>query len=119
MICPDNTIHRALPAIEARSPLPWLHIAEVVAVEAATRGLRRLGLLGTRWLVESEVYPVKLREHGPLSCCGMKPLQPKTGVDASLPCCHTMCRRTDFSAQNVMCVSSLIRVKKRTMIDGR
>jgi aspartate racemase len=64
LICPDNTIHRALPAIEARSPLPWLHIAEAVAVEAATRGLRRLGLLGTRWLVESEVYPVKLREHG-------------------------------------------------------
>jgi hypothetical protein len=30
-----------------------------------------------------------------------------------------MCRRTDFSAQNLMCVSSLIRVKKRTMIDGR
>ena len=22
LICPDNTIHRALPAIEARSPLP-------------------------------------------------------------------------------------------------
>jgi hypothetical protein len=38
---------------------------------------------------------------------------------ASLPCCHTLCRRTDFSAQNLMCVSSLIRVKKRTMIDGR
>jgi len=43
----------------------------------------------------------------------------KTGVDASLPCCHTMCRRTDFSTQNLMCISSLIRVKKRTMIDGR
>lgn len=64
LICPDNTIHRALPYVEPRSPLPWLHIAEVVAVEAAARGLRRLGLLGTHWLVESEVYPVKLREHG-------------------------------------------------------
>src|SRR4051794_14808362 len=27
LICPDNTIHQALPSIEARSPLPWLHIA--------------------------------------------------------------------------------------------
>ena len=27
LICPDNTIHQALPLIEARSPLPWLHIA--------------------------------------------------------------------------------------------
>src|SRR5512143_1959636 len=38
LICPDNTIHQALPRIEARSPLPWLHIAEVVAGEAAARG---------------------------------------------------------------------------------
>src|SRR5262252_2640836 len=28
LICPDNTIHQALPAIEAYSPRPWLHIAE-------------------------------------------------------------------------------------------
>src|ERR1700746_1108980 len=28
LICPDNTIHQALPSIEERSPLPWLHIAE-------------------------------------------------------------------------------------------
>ena len=35
LICPDNTIHQALPYIAARSPLPWLHIAEVVAAEVA------------------------------------------------------------------------------------
>src|SRR5579863_2745287 len=64
LICPDNTIHQALPLIEARSPRPWLHIAETVAAEAAARGYRRLGLLGTRWLVESEVYPRKLAAHG-------------------------------------------------------
>jgi aspartate racemase len=64
VICPDNTIHQALPLIEPRSPVPWLHIAEVVAREAARRGLRRLGLTGTRWLVESEVYPQKLAARG-------------------------------------------------------
>ena len=44
LICPDNTIHQALPYIEPRSPLRWLHIAEVVAEKAVERGFRRLGL---------------------------------------------------------------------------
>ena len=64
LICPDNTIHQAFAYVEARSPLPWLHIAEVVAAEASRRGYRRLGLTGTRWLVDSEVYPEKLNARG-------------------------------------------------------
>jgi aspartate racemase len=64
LICPDNTIHQALPYVEARSPLPWLHIAEVVAAEAAQRHFQRIALTGTRWLVESEVYPEKLAARG-------------------------------------------------------
>lgn len=64
LICPDNTIHQALWAVTPRSPLPWLHIAEVVAAEAAARGYRRIGLTGTRWLVESAVYPEKLAALG-------------------------------------------------------
>lgn len=64
LICPDNTIHQALPYVEPRSPLPWLHIAEVVAVQAVACGFRRLGLTGTRWLVDSEIYPEKLAARG-------------------------------------------------------
>lgn len=64
LICPDNTIHQALPFLEARSPRPWLHIAEVVAAEAVARGAQRVGLTGTRWLVDSEVYPAKLAARG-------------------------------------------------------
>lgn len=64
LICPDNTIHQALPLLQARSPLPWLHIAEVVAEDAAERGFQRLALTGTRWLVESKVYPEKLAARG-------------------------------------------------------
>ena len=64
LICPDNTIHQALPLIEPRSPLPWLHIVEVVAEEAVARGYRRLGLTGTRWLVESPVYPEMFAARG-------------------------------------------------------
>ncbi len=60
LICPDNTIHQALPYVIARSPLPWLHIAEAVAAEAAARGFRRVGLTGTRWLMEGPVYPREL-----------------------------------------------------------
>jgi len=60
LICPDNTIHQAFPYVARRSPLTWLHIAEVVAAEAERRGFTRLGITGTRWLTESEVYPEKL-----------------------------------------------------------
>lgn len=61
-ICPDNTIHQAMDYVAQRFALPWLHIVNVVAAaEAAARGYRRIGLLGTRWLVESDIYPKKLR----------------------------------------------------------
>src|SRR5436190_13771000 len=64
LICPDNTIHQALPYIVSRSPLPWLHIAEVAAQHAVEHGWRRLGITGTKWLVDSEVYPEKLSARG-------------------------------------------------------
>jgi aspartate racemase len=64
VICPDNTIHAALPYVLPRSPLPWLNIAEEVGKEAQRRGFRKLGLTGTKYLVESEVYPEKLAALG-------------------------------------------------------
>jgi len=60
LICPDNTIHQAMQYVLPASPLPWLHIAEVAAAHASERGYRRIGITGTRWLVDSEVYPEKL-----------------------------------------------------------
>jgi aspartate racemase len=59
-ICPDNTFHQAYDRVQQSSPLPWLHIAEVVAAEATTRGLRHLGVLGTRYLMDGPVYREKL-----------------------------------------------------------
>jgi aspartate racemase len=64
LICPDNTIHQAFHYVEPRSPLPWLHIADIVGQQAVERGFRRIGLTGTRWLVESEVYPETLTARG-------------------------------------------------------
>ncbi|WP_028465100.1 aspartate/glutamate racemase family protein [Nisaea denitrificans] len=59
LICPDNTIHQAFDYVAERSPLPWLHIAEESAALAREHGFQKVGLLGTRWLVESDVYPDK------------------------------------------------------------
>ncbi|GAB3660491.1 aspartate/glutamate racemase family protein [Ramlibacter alkalitolerans] len=64
LVCPDNTIHQAFALLAPRSPLPWLHIAQVVACEAAARGHRRIGILGTHWLVASEVYPAQFEAQG-------------------------------------------------------
>lgn len=64
LICPDNTIHQAFGLVEPISPRPWLHIAAVVADEAVSRGFRRVGLTGTRWLVDSTVYPDQLLSRG-------------------------------------------------------
>lgn len=72
LICPDNTIHQALAHVLPQSPLPWLHIAETVAAEAVARGYRRVGILGTRWLVDSNVYPDKL---GALGLAAVRPSQ--------------------------------------------
>lgn len=72
LICPDNTIHQAMPWVRQGSPLPWLHIAEVVAEAAQQRGYHTLGLTGTRWLVDSNVYPQALAARG-LACVRPSP----------------------------------------------
>lgn len=64
LICPDNTIHSVFDLVEPDSPRPWLHIAGVLADEAASRGYRRVGITGTRWLVDSNVYPDQLEKRG-------------------------------------------------------
>lgn len=59
-ICPDNTYHQAFKYLIPKSPIPWLHIAETVAEEAHRSGYTRLGILGTKYLMESDVYPQAL-----------------------------------------------------------
>ncbi|HYM07698.1 MAG TPA: amino acid racemase [Terriglobales bacterium] len=64
LICPDNTIHQAFDRVEPRSPRPWLHIAQEVANQARRSHFKRLGVLGTRYLMEGPVYAEKLRGAG-------------------------------------------------------
>jgi aspartate racemase len=56
VICPDNSAHLAWDHVRKATPLPWLHIADVVGEEAARRGFRRVGLLGTRYTMAGPVY---------------------------------------------------------------
>jgi aspartate racemase len=64
LICPDNTIHQAFELVESRSPRPWLHIAQEVANQARRSHFKRIGVLGTRYLMEGPVYPGKLNAAG-------------------------------------------------------
>ena len=63
-ICPANTVHEAFKFMTPRSPIPWLHIVEVVADAAMDQGQSRLGILGTKFLMEGNVYREVLSARG-------------------------------------------------------
>jgi len=63
-ICPDNSAHLAWEYVQAETPIPWLHIAEVLAAEALRHGYHRVGVLGTRYTMEGPVYRDALRTVG-------------------------------------------------------
>ncbi len=63
-ICPANTAHEAFKFMTHRSPVPWLHIVEVVGDAAAERGLSKLGILGTRFLMDGDLYREVLARRG-------------------------------------------------------
>lgn len=63
-ICPDNTIHQAFSLVAVRSPIPWLHIAQAVGIEARSRGFKTLGITGTKYLMTGPVYPETLQNLG-------------------------------------------------------
>jgi amino-acid racemase len=63
-VCPDNTAHIALEQPGSELALPGLHIAEVVAAQAARDGRRRVGGLGTKYLMEAPLYPRVLAGYG-------------------------------------------------------
>ncbi|OFA02866.1 aspartate racemase [Duganella sp. HH101] len=58
-----NTMHKVAPAIEAAVDIPLFHIADPTAAEIQHAGLRKIGLLGTRFTMEQAFYKDRLREH--------------------------------------------------------
>ena len=63
-ICPANTAHDAFKCMTHRSPIPWLHIVEVVGNVAVACGLSKLGILGTRFLMAGNLYREVLSDRG-------------------------------------------------------
>jgi aspartate racemase len=64
VIC-TNTMHKMADEIEAATPIPLLHIADVAGEAIQAQGIHTVGLLGTRFTMEGDFYRQRLQEkHG-------------------------------------------------------
>jgi aspartate racemase len=61
VIC-ANTMHRTAGAVAAATGIPLLHIADATAGEIRKRGMRTVGLLGTRYTMEQDFYRSRLEK---------------------------------------------------------
>ena len=61
LIC-TNTMHKVAPEIEASISIPLLHIADATAQRLAADGIRRVGLLGTRFTMEQDFYKGRIAD---------------------------------------------------------
>ncbi len=64
IIIATNTMHKVAEAVQERLNIPLLHIAEAAADELETRGIKKVGLLGTKPTMEMDFYSRKLGERG-------------------------------------------------------
>jgi aspartate racemase len=63
VIC-TNTMHKMAPELQAVVTLPLLHIVDPTAERVKARGVRRVGLLATRFTMEEDFYVGRLtRDH--------------------------------------------------------
>jgi aspartate racemase len=64
LLC-TNTMHQVAPQVAAAIPIPLVHIGDVTAQAIKARGLRRVGLLATRFTMERAFYRERLEQaHG-------------------------------------------------------
>jgi aspartate racemase len=59
-----NTMHKLLPQIRTGITIPFLHIAQATADAILGKGLKRIGLLGTRFTMEEDFYKQILIDNG-------------------------------------------------------
>jgi len=60
-----NTMHKVAAEIESAVRIPLLHIADATAGQVSSRGLKKIGLLGTRFTMEEDFYKGRLaQKHG-------------------------------------------------------
>lgn len=55
-----NTMHKVADQIIAGITIPFLHIADATAEQVKTAGIKRIGLLGTRFTMEHDFYKGRL-----------------------------------------------------------
>jgi aspartate racemase len=53
----SNTPHIVFDELQARSPIPLLSIVEATRDEASARGMKKIGLFGTRYTMQGRFYP--------------------------------------------------------------
>lgn len=56
-----NTMHKVVAQIEASISIPVLHIADATAQKLRDDGIKRVGLLGTRFTMEQPFYKERLK----------------------------------------------------------
>jgi len=61
LIC-TNTMHKVASEIEAAISIPILHIADATAERLLTDGVKKVGLLGTRFTMEQDFYKSRLTD---------------------------------------------------------
>jgi aspartate racemase len=67
LIC-TNTMHKLADAIQAALRIPLLHIADATGERVRQAGLRRVGLLGTRFTMEEGFFRDRLARQFGLDC---------------------------------------------------
>jgi aspartate racemase len=55
-----NTMHKVADEIQANIRIPLLHIADATAQKITSLGLKKIGLLGTRFTMEEDFYKERL-----------------------------------------------------------
>ncbi|WP_353537512.1 aspartate/glutamate racemase family protein [Colwellia sp. KU-HH00111] len=61
LIC-TNTMHKVAPQIENTLNIPLLHIADATAEVLVTKGIKKVGLLGTAFTMEQDFYKGRLKD---------------------------------------------------------
>jgi aspartate racemase len=59
LLC-TNTMHKVFDALEAATPLPFLHLADATGARIRAAGVRRVALLGTGFTMEQAFYRERL-----------------------------------------------------------
>jgi aspartate racemase len=63
LLC-TNTMHRVADSVAAAVSIPFIHITDPTAAAIRARGVRRVGLLGTRFTMEQEFYRARMTGQG-------------------------------------------------------